>query len=232
MKSISFIAIAILLLVSFQSFSQDDDDWATKTYRPGEFTGIKLEGGFRVFLIQGNENTITVKATDSEVFDQIEVKTGNDELKLEVDRKTFNFNRVNLYITFKTLESIKIEGGVKLSTRGYLNLNDLSVAVEGGAKIELDVKAENVQISGEGGVLFELKGVAESLDVKVSGAGHVNADELKTKDVTFRVEGVGTGSVYATKTLNASIQGVGKVRYRGNPEVTKYIDGVGSVTGN
>ena len=119
---------------------------------------------------------------------------------------------------------------MRLKTKGYLDLNDIYVGVEGGAKIELDMKARNVEINGEGGVLFELDGVADRLKVHLTGAGHVDASELKTKDVTFRVEGVGTGSVYATETLHAQIEGVGKVKYRGNPDVTKNIDGLGSVS--
>ena len=219
-----------LLMISFFTFAQNDEGWESENYQIGDFTKIKLEGGFRVFLIQGEENSITVKATDSDVFDYIEVKNFQSRLEVEVDRRPFDFERVNLYITFRTLEELKIEGGIRLKTRGYLDLQDLFVKVEGGAKIELDIKAEDVQVIGEGGLLFELKGVAESLDVKVSGAAHVDAEELKTKDVRFRVEGVGTGSVYATNSLNAKIKGVGKVKYRGNPEVTRNIEGVGSVS--
>jgi hypothetical protein len=57
----------------------------------------------------------------------------------------------------------------------------------------------------------------------------VDAGELKADDVTFRIEGVGTGVVYAEKTLNATIKGAGKIRYRGNPDVTEKIEGLGAV---
>ncbi len=229
MKAFSFVLAAILILISTQSFSQNDDEWESETYEIGDFKSVYLEGGFKVYLIQGKECSLTVRASDAEVFDYLKVKNNRSSLELKVDRKPFDFNRVNLYITFRTLEQLRIEGGVRMKTKGYLDLNDLYVQVEGGAKIELDIKAENVKIVSEGGVLFELQGVAESLDVKVSGAGHINAGELKTKNVSFQVEGVGTGNVYATETLNTKIEGVGKIKYRGNPDVTRSIDGVGSV---
>lgn len=124
---------------------------------------------------------------------------------------------------------MQIEGGVNLKTKGFLDLNNFYVRVEGGAKIELDIKADDVEIIGEGGVMFEIQGVAGTLDVKVSGAGHVDADELKTRDVKFKIEGVGTGSVYATETLYVDIEGVGKVKYRGTPKVSKNIEGIGTV---
>ena len=101
--------------------------------------------------------------------------------------------------------------------------------VEGGAKIDLEVKAEDIELVGEGGVLVQLKGVAEKLDVKLSGAGHVDAEDLRVNDASFKIEGVGTGSVHAVETLYAKIEGVGKVRYTGNPKVTRDIEGLGSV---
>ena len=146
-----------------------------------------------------------------------------------MEREFFRFNRVNLYITFKQLEQMEIEGGVNLKTNGYIDLQNFSMSVEGGAKIEMDIKADDVDIVGEGGFLFELEGVTKKLDVKISGAGHVDASDLKAQNVDFRVEGFGTGSVYAVKTLNARIEGVGKIRYKGDPKVTQYIDGLGSV---
>lgn len=230
-KKMKLASVLFLLLASTTVlFAQNDENWESRTFNMGEFERIKLEGSFRVYLIQGNENLVEVRTTDEEVFDYLEIKNVNSTLKIEEEIKPFNFDRVNLYITFRNLEAINIEGGAKLKTRGYLDLNNFSITVEGGAKIELDMKAENVQVSGEGGVIFELQGVAETLDVHISGAGHVNADELKTKDVTIKVEGVGTSSVYATETLDAKIEGVGKVKYRGNPRVIKSIEGLGKVS--
>lgn len=230
MKLSYFLLVFSLSLASSYSGNAQDEDWVSKTYELNNFRDIYLKGGYKVFLIQGDENSLTVKASDDDVFDYLKVKNDRSSLGLEIDRKHFNFDRVNLYITFKNIERIEIEGGVRLKTKGYLDLNDIYVSVEGGAKIELDMKAHDVELNGEGGVLFELNGVADRLKVHLSGAGHVDANELKTKDVIFRVEGVGTGTVYATETLHAQIEGVGKVRYRGNPEVTKDIEGLGSVS--
>lgn len=230
MKLFIFLTIFVFLFSTSNSKPFQDDEWESKTYELDEFSEIYLEGGYRVYLIQGQENSLTVRASDREVFDYLKVKNDSESLRLKIDREHFNFDRISLYITFKNLEKINIEGGVKLKTKGYLDLNDFGIRVEGGAKIELDIKAKNVDVISEGGVLFELDGVADRLDVKVSGAGHVDASELKTKDVTFKVEGVGTGSVYATEKLFAQIEGVGKIKYRGNPEVTKNIEGVGSVS--
>lgn len=205
------------------------DGWESKTYKTGEFSELFLEGAFRVYLIQGNENLLEVKASDPAAFDFLNVTNQNGYLHLHVDREPFDFSRISLYITFEMLKRLEIEGGVKLRTRGYIDVQDLDVEIEGGAKLNIKAKARQITIDTEGGVMFEIDGIAESLDVKVSGAGHIDAAELQTKYVSFKIEGVGTGSVFATQTLDATINGVGKIKYRGNPQVTEHIDGLGSV---
>jgi hypothetical protein len=232
MRLLSILSVSFLIIFSVNANAEQYEDWESKTYDVGEFTDIYLEGGYKVYLIQGDKNSITVKATDDDVFDELKIRNNSDELRLKVERDHFDYDRIILYITFKKLEKLEIEGGVRLKTKGYLDLDDFEMYVAGGAKIELDMKAENVKIFGEGGVLFELDGIAKSLDIKVSGAAHIDAEKFKSEDVSIKIEGVGTGTVYATETLYAKIEGVGKVWYSGNPKVTKHIEGLGSVKKN
>jgi len=229
MKRKFFISILLVAIISVTVFAQDETDWVSKTYEVGEISQIKLDGGFKVNLIQGDECSITVKTTNEDVFDNLKIKRNQNEVFIQMDASFFEYRRVSLYITFKTLEKLTIEGGVNLKTNGYLDLTNFAVHIEGGANIDLDMKAQNVDVYGEGGFLFELKGVADKLNVTIKGAGHVSASELKTKDVSFIVAGFGTGSVYATNTLYAKIEGVGKLRYKGDPKINQYIDGLGSV---
>jgi hypothetical protein len=229
MKRKIFMPLLLAVIFSGCVFAQEEQNWPSKTFKSGDFTRIKLDGGFQVYLIQGDECIVTVKSNNSDVFDNIKIANYQNEVSIQMDASIFKYRRVSLYITFKTLEKLKIEGGVNLKTNGYLDLNDFDVHIEGGANADLNMKAENVKVYGEGGFLFEMKGVAERLDVTIKGAGHVGASELKTKDVSFVVAGFGTGSVYATKTLYAKIEGVGKLRYKGDPKVDQYIDGLGSV---
>ncbi|KAF0234969.1 MAG: hypothetical protein FD181_3597 [Prolixibacteraceae bacterium] len=224
-----FIAFFVTVIFSVSVLAQEEQNWPSKSYEIGSFTRIKLAGGFKVYLIQGDACIVTVKSTNSDVFDNIKITNYQNEVSIQMDASLFQYRRVSLYITFKTLEKLYIEGGVNLKTNGFLDLNDFDVHIEGGANVDLNMKAENVKVYGEGGFLFELKGVAEKLDVTVKGAGHVSASELKTKDVSFVVAGFGTGSVYATKSLYAKIEGVGKLRYKGNPQINQNIDGLGSV---
>ncbi len=232
MKLLFFFSVCTMLTASVFANRPHEEEWRSETFELGNFTEIYLEGGYQVFLAQGDENKVTVKVLDDDIFDDLRIKTDNNKLRIRVERDCFNYGRVKLYITFKTLAKVNIEGGVKLKTKGYLNLNNLEMYVSGGAKIEFDMKADNVTIFGEGGILFEFGGVAKSLDIKISGAGHIDAEGLRAENVSVKIEGVGSGTVYATETLYAEINGIGKINYRGDPKVTSNIDGIGLVKRN
>ncbi|PIF02275.1 MAG: hypothetical protein CR996_00645 [Draconibacterium sp.] len=223
------ILLLLILLITLvePAWSQADGDRNAMNFEPGPFTSLYLKGGYKVTLKQGKKFEITAKARSHDIFDDLVVENQNGHVYITTNRDLFHYEGVALYITFPDLNELNIEGGVNLNTFGYLKLSDFSMYVNGGAKIDLEVTAENIDIEGEGGFLFDLKGVTSNLSVRISGAGTVDADELKAQVVDFTIEGFGTGSVHALETLNATIHGVGKIRYKGNPQLTKNIDGLG-----
>lgn len=200
-----------------------------RTYEVQPFTKIHLEGGYKVILEQGTHPGLRIK-TDIDNFQYIDVQSNAESLSLKISKKQFNLDQLVLYITFKELDQIVIQGGIGLETKGYVDLKDFYLRVEGGASIEMNMKARNVKVVGEGGVKFELDGIADELDATISGAGYLDAKDFKTRKTDCRIEGVGAAVVYATGSLYASIAGVGKIRYKGDPQVFKKVEGIGLVS--
>jgi len=164
-----------------------------------------------------------------DMFDALDIKTQGSTLNIGVRKMNFNLTRVELHIGFKELQSVHIKGGVKLVTDGFVEVGDFAILIEGGGNVDMKMKATSIDVTSNGGAVFELEGITGSLSVKVAGAGHVNARDMTAKEVTFRVEGIGFGSVYATDLLDVTIEGVGKVTYKGTPKVRRIIEGLGKV---
>jgi hypothetical protein len=223
------LLVSKLFAVPVLPVSEPWDDNDTRTYKVQPFTKIYLEGGYKVILEQGTQPGLRIK-TDKDNFEYIDVQSDSESLSLKIKKKHFDFNELVLYITFKDLEKLVIEGGISLETKGYVDLKDFYLHVEGGANIEMNMKANKLQVIGEGGVKFEFDGIADELNATISGAGYLDAIDLKTKRTDCKIEGVGAASVYATETLNATISGVGKIRYKGDPQVFKKIEGIGLVS--
>jgi hypothetical protein len=224
-----FLYLIILSLTHTEKIFCQETEMIAKTWEVGDFNEAELEGAFKIFLVQGNTNSVMARAADSEVFEYLNIRNERGVLNLKVERKPFDFSRLEIYITFKTLRRLEADGGTTLETDGYLNLDDMFIRLKGGSKMKFYAKADDLRLVNEGGVLVELSGVADNLDVRLAGAGHINASELRAGNVNFIIEGVGTGTVHATRTLNAHIKGAGKLTYRGKPRVTKTIEGLGSV---
>ncbi len=100
MRQLIILSVFSLVLTSACASPEPphQEDWESKTYELGNFTSIYLEGGYKVFLIQGNENSVKVTASDDDVFDYIQVKNHGDELNIDLEPDHFDFDRIILYI--------------------------------------------------------------------------------------------------------------------------------------
>jgi len=64
----------------------------------------------------------------------------------------------------------------------------------------------------------------------MSGAGGLDAFDLKAEYARIRISGVGGADIYVTKELDAKISGLGDVTYRGNPaNIDKSVSGLGTI---
>ena len=223
------LLVSKLFAVPVSPVHESRDDTATRTYVVKPFTKIYLEGAFKVILEQGSQPGLRIK-TDEDNFKYIDVQSGSELLSLKITKKHFNFDELVLYITFTDLEKLEIEGGISLETIGYVELKDFYFHVAGGANVEMNVKVNKLIVKVEGGVKIEFDGIADELDATISGAGYLDATDLKTRRTDCKMEGACAASVYATEWLNATISGIGKITYKGDPQVIKKIEGIGLVS--
>src|SRR6185295_1904026 len=101
---------------------------------------------------------------------------------------------------------------------------ELSSSGSGSLKLEVDAPEIAAGISGAGFV--DLSGETKKFNANVSGAGGIRAFDLKAEEAELGISGTGNMEVYSSVKLKASISGMGKVRYKGNPEVTKSVSGI------
>ena len=62
------------------------------------------------------------------------------------------------------------------------------------------------------------------------GAGKLEAFDLDSKDCDVTVGGLGGAEIYVTGKLNATIEGVGSIKYDGEPiDINTEIKGLGRI---
>lgn len=222
------VLLAMLLNSCNSSATRSENTYEGKDYQVENFDQIKLSGGYIVEITQTEEPSLVVKASDID-HRKIDVWVENNRLNVKTRQKNISTNEIKLEIGINQLNSVIVEGGVFLTTVGYIELTDIDLLFQGGANVRMQTKANRIKVKAEGGVNIELEGIANELVAISEGAGNIDADKLEAKHVTCRVSGVGNATVFATDELNATLEGVGRIAYRGNPVVNKQVSGLGVI---
>ena len=163
---------------------------------------------------------------------------------------TISDRSIRYQIGMKTVESLAGEGSLVLKS-GPVLAEGLNLSVSGSAEVEIeriqalkcDIAVSGsseigirqlecgelaTRIGGSGGI--ELAGQAGHHTIRVSGSGKIEAQDLETRVTEIHVSGSATALVNVVERLAVQISGAGNVRYRGDPQVSQSITGVGSVT--
>jgi hypothetical protein len=227
-----FILLGILLAALFNSCTADmrrsHSDYVEKDYEVADFNRIKFEGAYNAKLVQGDKPAF-VMTTTQQLQNKVKIRVEDSTLYIKSKINNLGTDEIKLLITVNQLEDIKIEGGVFLTSVGFLELKDLNLTVEGSAFINLKLNAEQIRTRASGGVNMEFEGKTDRFYAISEGAGNIDADHLESKIVECRVSGVGNASVFATEKLDATVEGLGKIGYRGDPTINKQVSGIGMV---
>ncbi len=163
---------------------------------------------------------------------KVEIRVGSEQsVEIEIDK-----NLLDLIVT-------EVQGGRLLVSRKqkYLSFGGLVVAVvvpslrhaglSGSGSIRIaNVAAEQLVLSLDGSGSVAASGSTQRLKGSISGSGDFTLFDLTSQDADISIEGKGTIQLTVRSSLKASISGVGKVTYRGDPpKVDKDISGSGSV---
>ena len=94
-----------------------------------------------------------------------------------------------------------------------------------------NVKNDSFELHSTGATSFNAGGQTKSVRIESSGAGKINAGELRAEKVIVSISGAASVDVFASDQLDVNLSGVGHVSYSGNPKtVNKNISGLGSVS--
>ncbi|OJJ21080.1 hypothetical protein BKI52_10945 [marine bacterium AO1-C] len=195
------------------------------------FTAFNFYGAAKIYLVQGNEEKIVLKTKRKLDVSEITTDVRQGKLYITSRRPKVLFNpRLKIYIHFKKLELIEIEGKARVYGQTAIKGEKLDLIVMGSSRTYLDVELNQFKthLMGAGGI--NVKGKAKYQNLVVDGAGAIRAANLEGIEVRAQLNGAGNILTHAIGTLRAGISGVGQIRYRGNPVNTKFsTDGVGSI---
>lgn len=201
------------------------------------FSGLFFKSVGEVFVIQGEPCALKIEGSE-DLIESIQVSVKDDILEIVFQSEMEDWSNfrwadgdkhLRYYVTMPKIEKINMKGaGILMGDS--LTGETLTLAQGGAGKIELHdltFQALDAVLGGLGEIL--LTGHVETQKVNLSGAGGYKAEELQSQDAEVLLSGAGSATIWAEKTLKATVTGAGSIKYKGDPTVDEKNTGIGSI---
>lgn len=224
MKRFQNLLTFSLILFAFVSFAQN-----TETRNLSQFSKLRLEGAANISLTQGNSNSITIE-TKKIATDAITTEVKNGTLVISMKKGKYKNTKIQIDLTFTNLEGLELLGAGNITGKNVIKCNEFKLVSKGAGNVNLKLDTQKLDLTSQGAGNITLKGNATNQKIDSKGAGNINAYDLKGTDVKATLAGVGNIHVYASKSIEGSLRGVGNIRYKGNPNNVQVSEnGLGNV---
>ncbi|MCL2321531.1 MAG: DUF2807 domain-containing protein [Oscillospiraceae bacterium] len=228
---LTFMMIACISCVSIGSNAvHGQGEMKDSSFEVSNYTKVNIDGGCEVIYSNKSSNELKVSMQDN-ILKEFNESVSSDTLNIKWNKSiiTDTSSIPKIYISNPNLDTLTINGAVKISEPDVINVDTFTLNVEGACdlSISLSVKNFNTKVSGAG--KMSLSGSAENATMTIDGIGEIKASGLETKVSSISINGAGSAEIYCTDQLNATISGAGSISYKGDPNVNPSIEGAGSV---
>ena len=215
-----------------------------------EFTGVAANTVIDVEIVQGDEQLVLVEGHEN-MIEMMDLYVSRGILNVDLKPGSYSNFKLKVFVTVPMLESLAVEstGSIlvgafdnftnlnvsvrstgKISSDGILVIDDmLEISTSSTGNVELDVEVSEIaaKVGGTGNVT--LTGSCIEQSVELSSTGNYRAYQLYSETCEIVSNSVGDAKVNVTESLDAYINSVGNVYYKGNPKVFVNDRGVGDL---
>lgn len=213
------IHIIVALLLGFWSNGVAAQEGDFRSLEP--FKRVVMKGNWDVILEQGTEPSIRLAAKDMAKLEKVEVTVENEQLKLiyhsERNREWKDHPRIKVYLVYTELSDLDVEGKLVVESRSPIKTDHFVLDVEGYFKGGMEVVSQSCEVDLEGYFRLGLTGETQDFDLDIEGMGKVKASTLITQQTDVSMEGMVSAYVHAAEELNAKVEGMAKLGYKGDP---------------
>lgn len=247
LKVTSMLAVLLFLFIAgiqAQTFTPSKKYITKEIKGINSFNSIIVVGSPDVEYTQstGSRATVSIYGPDN-LVDLLEISTVEGVLQVSFKKGTHiqgsNF-QLKVIVSSPTLNQVDIKGSSDVYLKGSikgenmnlivtgsgdiktekLQIRNLSASVKGSGDISLkNLKATSVDIKVNGSGDVDVDGSTQKAALTVSGSGDISAYGLNAANVVANIFGSGDIDCYASKQLDAKVEGSGEIDYKGNPKI-------------
>lgn len=189
----------------------------------------KNKSSNQITVIDADSLRVEAKINEELLDHGFKIALTRGELTIKTDSKQ-SYSNLDLDITvYAPVDRLTIEGAFKI-VYDRPSVDSLTAVLDGAGELDLTrVTTDYLSVTMVGAGDFYLSGETKVLSAKVVGAGAINALDLQAKDADIEIDGAGSIDVNASDKLHASLNGMGDIRYAGQPFLTRVVNGLGSI---
>lgn len=214
---IRVLSIAVVLsgAVSTQAIAQQVVQ--ERTVAP--FTSLSISGNSKVELSQGESQSVTIEASEQDQ-DQVTVENSSKEV-LRIVTRGGNMAVVN--VITPALTSIRITDNSSLSGKTPFASDNLKVEAAGASKVDMDLECRVLVAHLSGASAATIKGLTDSLNLKLSGASQGKFDSLLAVRAVVDLSGASSASVNVAEILEGKVSGASNIIVVNEPAVNALV---------
>ena len=207
---LSVALLAVLLFVTACSITKGSGTVVSQTREVSGFTKVELRGSGELTIEKTGTESLSISADDN-LLPRLTSNVSGDTLILGTrpNLRIVPSKPITYMLTVKDLTGMAVSGS------GSVRMSNLMT------------NSLTTRISGSG--MITANGTVNDQDVRITGSGRYQAEQLTSKTVRAQISGSGTASVLATDQLDVKISGSGTLTYSGNPQITQEISGSGKL---
>ncbi len=221
------ITILLPVLISCNTFGvkQTKNEPNDSAFVKASFERVSIDGKgkFRISIKQGEQEGYNIEA-EPEQLELLNISNEGNRLKINGGKKLENYRHpITIRIHVKNINKITTATACNIQFENTITGESLTMDLTGvnNVKGTLDVKKLDINDSGVNN--FTLSGKVERLVLDKSGVGSFDALDLEAQEGIINLSGVGNAKVNIVKSAEFSSSGVGKITYKGDPDI-KHMD--------
>jgi putative autotransporter adhesin-like protein len=172
------------------------------------FTSISTEGIFTIEVTCQKDVSVEVEGDDN-VLGIVTTEVSRNVLRLRTTKNYSSSEPVKFKISVPNLEGLSVSGAGRIDVK--------------------DLKNDKFEIDSSGAPTISASGNTKVIDIDSNGAGKIDTHELHASRGVVDSKGVSRIELDVSDQLDVKISGPSSVYYKGNPVVTKTINGPGKV---
>ena len=161
---------------------------------------------------------------DDNIQKEIQTRLKGNTLLIRMEGNFCDSGPVTVYLSSKNYEGIEVSGSVEIMSEGKLNVKDFELDLTGSSKVMLDLNAANLKTSSSGASEIELKGQAGSHDLRLRGAGSLEALDFVVGEYHIKSSGASKSRINVLNELLVKSSGASEVEYMGSPSRVENDD--------